>query len=112
MQVAATSSSLAEIFALAAPMEEDPCNKYPDCHSCITADESQHALKCGWCMGGKLNYFGVGETQFQCGGYKEGTPAKFTCEPLFQTTDCAGFGCNWTNPKQPKSPGERACACS
>jgi hypothetical protein len=110
--VKAVTSSLLELFSLAAPEVSDACNAYPDCHSCITA--SEQGVKCGWCMGGKLDYFGVGPTEFQCGGYKEGTPSKFTCEPLFQTVDCTGFACNWTTPSGPqcykKDPAEFATA--
>jgi hypothetical protein len=48
----------------------DSCNKYPDCHSCITASEQDN--KCGWCMGAYLDYKDKGLTKFKCGGYKEG----------------------------------------
>lgn len=39
---------------LRAPLDIDACNKYPDCHSCISAKEGD--VKCGWCQGGTLNY--------------------------------------------------------
>lgn len=47
--------------------EEDACNKYPDCHSCITATEDH--VKCGWCMGAYLDYKDRGMTKFKCGGF-------------------------------------------
>jgi hypothetical protein len=87
--------------------EEDACNQYDTCHTCIQGSAAN--LKCGWCMGGTLNYKTRGQTSFHCGGYKEGTPSKFVCEPLFQTVDCAGWGCNWNNATCSKrDPGEWA----
>jgi len=87
----------------------DPCNKYPTCHTCITAVEA--GVKCGWCMGGFLNYNQTGMTTFHCGGYQNGKPAAFTCAPRFQTEDCKGFSCKW-GAKQPtcgiSDPGEFA----
>merc|ERR1719352_565300 len=52
-------------------------------------------------MGGTLDYKELGKTNFHCGGYRDGEPAKFTCAPRFQTEDCAGFQCNWTNVEAP-----------
>jgi len=48
-------------------IDEDACNKYPDCHSCITARED--SVKCGWCMGAFLDYKDAGLTKFKCGGF-------------------------------------------
>jgi len=93
--VAAAPVSLISLFET----EEDPCNVYNDCHSCITA--SLHDVKCGWCMGGTLDYKTRGKTNFHCGGYRDGEPSKFMCAPRFQTEDCAGFQCNWTNVEAP-----------
>jgi hypothetical protein len=73
----------------------DACNKYPDCHSCITAKEGD--IKCGWCQGGTLNYHDHGQTKFKCGGYKDGVPFQFTCPRAFKTEDCQGYKCDWTN---------------
>jgi hypothetical protein len=111
--VAAERASLLALFA--ADDEEDECNQYTDCHSCITA--SAQNVKCGWCMGGTLEYKSKGKTSFHCGGYKENEPYKFTCAPRFQTEDCLGFTCNWTNWEAPtcdkEDPGQytTAAAC-
>lgn len=78
---------------VSAPRDVDSCNKYKDCHGCIS---SEGALKCGWCLGGTLSYPGVGKTTFKCGGYKDGSPHDFTCPADFRTTDCSGFACDWT----------------
>jgi len=103
------------LLALFAEAEEDECNQYMDCHSCITA--SLKDAKCGWCMGGTLDYKDRGMTSFHCGGFQGTEPSKFTCAPRFQTEDCAGFQCNWTDSKAPtcdkadpgQFPTEAAC---
>lgn len=45
----------------------DDCNKFADCHACITANEGD--IKCGWCLGATLDYKGVGVTSYKCGGF-------------------------------------------
>jgi len=45
----------------------DDCNKYADCHKCITATEGN--IKCGWCLGDTLDYKGIGKTSYKCGGF-------------------------------------------
>jgi hypothetical protein len=96
-----------------APFDQDGCNKYPTCHTCINAT-TPDGLQCGWCLGGTLDYKDVGNTTFKCGGYKEGTPNKFTCPADFRTSDCSGFVCNFTTHKCTKNeagefPTEEAC---
>lgn len=78
-----------------APNGGDACNKFPDCHSCITAREGD--IRCGWCQGGNLTYEDVGLTKFKCGGYTTGQPHNFTCPASFKTVDCEGWTCNWSN---------------
>ena len=51
-----------EALKVAAPQANDACNKHMSCHECITASEP--GVKCGWCMGGKLNYKDGGATKF------------------------------------------------
>jgi hypothetical protein len=46
---------------------EDECNEYGDCKSCLKASGD---VKCGWCLGGTLEYEGVGKTPYKCGGFK------------------------------------------
>jgi len=78
---------------LAAVQENhDACNVYADCHQCITANEG--GIKCGWCLGGTLDYKNVGTTTFKCGGFKAGQPYNFTCPVDFRTVDCKGYSCD------------------
>lgn len=65
-----TPSEVKETKALA-PFDQDACNKYENCHDCISAQEAGD-LNCGWCLGGTLNYEKIGNTTFKCGGYKKG----------------------------------------
>jgi hypothetical protein len=97
---------------LRGPNDLDTCNKYPDCHSCITARDGD--VLCGWCQGGTLNYKDAGQTKFKCGGYKAGEPYKFTCPRAFKTEDCQGYNCNWSNntcvfAEEGQWPDEDAC---
>lgn len=97
---------------LRGPNDIDSCNKYPDCHSCITARDGD--VLCGWCQGGTLNYKDAGQTKFKCGGYKAGEPYKFTCPRAFKTEDCQGYNCNWSNntcvfSEEGQWPDEDAC---
>lgn len=97
---------------LRGPNDIDSCNKYADCHACITASDDN--VKCGWCQGGTLNYEDAGQTKFKCGGYKQGEPYKFTCPKAFKTEDCQGYNCNWTNntctfAAEGQFPDEAAC---
>ena len=95
--------------------DQDACNHYPDCHSCITAHEGD--VKCGWCQGGNLTYKGAGLTKFKCGGYKDDEPYKFTCPRAFKTEDCKGYVCDYTNytctnSTQGQFPDEASCKAS
>jgi len=85
-------------LAFNAPLDIDECNKYTSCHPCINAS-TPDGIECGWCLGGTLNYKGVGNTTFKCGGFKAGQPHAFTCPAEFRTTDCSGFNCNFTSHK-------------
>ena len=78
--------------------DQDACNKYNSCHTCINAS-TPTGVECGWCLGGTLVYDKIGNTTFKCGGFKAGTPKHFTCPAEFRTTDCSGFNCNWTSHK-------------
>lgn len=73
-------------------MAGDACNQFADCHKCITASIGN--IKCGWCLGGVLNYKGVGPTSFKCGGFAAGQPYNFTCPVDFRTVDCKGYACD------------------
>jgi len=82
-----------QLTAVGAPaFGNDDCNKYADCHKCITATEGN--VKCGWCLGDTLNYKGIGKTSYKCGGFQAGKPYNFTCGIDFRTTDCKGYACD------------------
>jgi len=70
----------------------DDCNKFADCHACITAEEG--GIKCGWCLGDTLDYKGIGKTSYKCGGFQAGKPYNFTCGIDFRTVDCKGYRCD------------------
>jgi hypothetical protein len=76
---------------------DDGCNVYADCHQCITA--SVGGIKCGWCLGGTLDYKGIGPTSFKCGGFQAGKPYNFTCPVDFRTVDCKGYACDVSSKK-------------
>jgi hypothetical protein len=92
-------TALDVMFVAAAdePNDQDLCNKFETCASCINADE--HNIMCGFCLGGFLSYEGVGKTTFKCGGYVAGQPNKFTCPEDFKTTDCRGWLCDYASKK-------------
>jgi len=103
-----------ELMKKYAPKPEviDACNKYPDCHTCITADEQ--GIKCGWCMGAFLDYKEQGLTKYKCGGFKDDEPRSFTCGKDFKTEDCSGYKCDWSTSKcsyseQGSFPDEATC---
>jgi len=70
----------------------DDCNKFADCHLCITATEK--GIRCGWCLGATLDYKGIGKTSYKCGGFQAGKPYNFTCGNDFRTVDCKGYACD------------------
>lgn len=88
---------VAGVAAADEPNDQDLCNKFETCASCINADE--HNIKCGFCLGGFLSYEGVGKTTYKCGGYVSGQPNKFTCPEDFKTTDCRGWLCDYASKK-------------
>jgi len=59
----------------------DPCSKYPDCHTCIKAPES-----CGWCSVPVLyNDTIVGKN---CAGLNTTITPRINCTGSFSTKDC------------------------
>jgi hypothetical protein len=60
----------------------DPCMKYPDCHSCISAPE-----QCGWCSVNVL-YFNGTVVGKNCAGLNTTVAPKINCTGSFSTEDC------------------------
>jgi hypothetical protein len=60
----------------------DPCMKYPDCHSCISAPE-----QCGWCSVNVL-YFNGTVVGKNCAGLNTTVAPKINCTGSFSTQDC------------------------
>lgn len=92
-----TVSTPVAVPEVKASAENDHCNEYGDCHTCISA--SVGGVSCGWCLGGTLSYQGVGKTPYKCGGFAAGKPFNFTCPADFRTTDCKGYACDWSSQK-------------
>eukprot|EP01125_Pyxidicula_operculata_P007231 TRINITY_DN245_c0_g1_i1.p1 TRINITY_DN245_c0_g1~~TRINITY_DN245_c0_g1_i1.p1 ORF type:complete len:575 (+),score=120.32 TRINITY_DN245_c0_g1_i1:85-1809(+) len=60
---------------------DDPCQKYPDCHTCIAAPEN-----CGWCSVPVLyNNTIVGSN---CAGVNTTISPRINCTGTFSTVDC------------------------
>jgi len=60
----------------------DPCMKYPDCHTCISAPE-----QCGWCSVNVL-YFNGTVVGKNCAGLNTTVAPKINCTGSFSTEDC------------------------
>jgi hypothetical protein len=75
---------------------QDPCNPNKDCSSCI-GDKSG---LCGWCSQNVV--YGDGTKGAQCAGFdKTGSPLGWKCSGVFSKSDCADYGCDWTDPTKP-----------
>jgi len=61
----------------------DPCMKYPDCHSCISAEE-----QCGWCSVNVLYFNGTVEGK-NCAGLNTTVGPTINCTGSFSTQDCS-----------------------
>lgn len=89
-----TQSENENLLEEIAPRDEDACNKYPNCSTCIGATGKTPGLSCGWCLGANLIY-GKTNTTFKCGGWETGKGYNFTCPAEFRTSDCSGYSCDW-----------------
>jgi len=86
-------SEISEVFAEAA----DPCNPNQNCSACIGAASGL----CGWCST-PVTYSGVA-SKSQCAGFdSSGKPLGWQCAGKFSKSDCADYGCDFTNPAAPK----------
>jgi len=65
----------------AKPMPFDPCSKYPDCQSCVAAQNF-----CGWCSVDVL-YNGTSPGT-QCAGLNNSQVPGFLCTGVFSTVSC------------------------
>jgi hypothetical protein len=72
-----------ELLEKADPVD-DPCSKYPDCHSCIKAPE-----QCGWCS--VPVYYIVNNSSIpgkNCAGLNTTITPRINCTGSFSTKDC------------------------
>jgi len=92
--------------ALGGDLIVDPCNPNKDCGSCV-GDKSG---LCGWCSQ-KVTYKD-GTPGAQCAGFDgTGKPLGWQCLGVFSKTDCADYGCDFTDIKNPKCvPGKGSLA--
>jgi len=79
----------------------DPCMKYPDCHTCIAAPE-----QCGWCSVPVL-YFNGTVVGKNCAGLNTTVAPKINCTGSFTTQDC-NFPTTTTSDSTGQSTGSPA----
>jgi hypothetical protein len=71
-------------FLLKADPVDDPCSKYPDCHTCIKAPE-----QCGWCS--VPVYYIINNSSIpgkNCAGLNTTITPRINCTGSFSTKDC------------------------
>jgi len=81
-QVKAKQQKWLQKFSLEQEPVNDPCSKYPDCHSCITAPEW-----CGWCSVPILYNNSIPGKN--CAGLNVTVTPRINCTGTFSTQDCS-----------------------